>query len=213
MKKNHCIIGLILCCLLMIPSAQSQNIKTKRTKESKFVYMTSLGFNAGVGILKFENRQIDNRIMVFNVNQLLAYQFNPYVTSGIGLGVDVWKKTAFIPLTANLSINFMDHFVTPHWYVNVGYAFKWYVSSKPEVMERVIQGATPGWHLNSGFGAKIKIKDNLALMIAADYRMQNTTLKYSVSTNYDYDYSLVTTNRTVNKYYHFVGVKIGLWYW
>lgn len=213
MKKRLSILGLILCVMVAALPVQSQNVKMSRSKESKFLYMTSLGFNAGVGTLKFEGRTLDNKIPVFNVNQLLAYQFNPYVTAGIGLGVDVWKKTAFIPLTANLSINFMDYMVTPHWYLNAGYAFKWYVSSKPEVMERVIQGAKTGFHLNSGIGAKIKIKDKLALLIAADYRLQHTSLQYSVTANNDYDYSLVTTNRTVSKFYHFVGVKIGLWYW
>lgn len=195
--------------------AQAQNNRMKRSKDSKFVYMTSLGFNSGVGTLKFKDdtRELDNKIFIFNINQLLAYQFNPYVTSGISLGIDIWKKTAFIPLTANLSIDFMDYFVSPHWYLNAGYAFKWYMTSKPEIMDRVIQGGKPGWHINTGIGAKVKMSNKLALLIAAEYRMQNTTIQYSVTAPQEVDYSLITTNRTQNMFYHFVGIKIGLWYW
>ena len=187
-----------------------QNTKHYR---SHFAYMTTAGFNSGVGTLHFENRKLQNKIPVFSVNQLVAYQFNPYVSLGIELGLDIWKHTAFIPLTGNLTVEFIDRVATPLWYVNAGYAFKWYVSSQPEKMTYVIHGAKPGLHLNTGIGAKVQIKERLHLFLAADYKVQHTTLQYSVYNPAEEDYSAITTNRTDKKFYHFVGLRIGFMYW
>lgn len=205
---------LMMFTVLMAGAVQAQNMMNTKHYRSHFIYMTSLGFNSGVGKLHFENRTLQNKILQFNVNQMVAYQFNPYVSLGIELGVDIWKRTAFVPLTANLMVSFMDGVATPIWYVNAGYAFKWYVSSQPEKMDRVIHGAKDGWHVNTGFGARVQILPRLHLLLAADYKMQYTTLQYSVTDpTATFDYSLITTNRSVNKFYHFIGVKVGLLYW
>lgn len=194
--------------------ADAQTMMNTKHYRSHFVYMTTAGFNSGVGTLHFGTRKLQNKIPMFSVNQLVAYQFNPYVSLGIELGLDVWKRTAFIPLTANLTVEFLDRVATPLWYMNAGYAFKWYVSSQPEKMTYVIHGAKPGIHLNTGLGAKIQIKDQLHLFISADYKVQHTTIQYSVTApNQVHDYSAITTNRTEKKFYHYIGVRIGFMYW
>ena len=181
---------------------------------SHFIYQTSLSFNAGVGELKFGNRHLPNKLPNYCVDQVIAYEFNPYVDLGVDMGVNVWRKTAFIPLGVHLGVNFIDFTVAPHWYLNAGYSFKWYVSSKPEKMTQVIYGAKPGWYINSGLGVKLRIADQVSLIFAADYKMQYTTIQYSeTEQEMEYDYSLVTTNRTKNLFYHFIGVKIGVLYW
>lgn len=215
MKK---ITGLLLtfCLLSGIFSLNAQTMQNTKHYRSHFTYMTTAGFNSGVGTLYYNDgaRKLQNKIPMFSVNQLVAYQFNPYVSLGIELGLNVWKHTAFIPLTANLTVEFIDRVATPLWYMNAGYAFKWYVSSQPEKMTHVIHGAKPGLHLNTGLGAKIQIKERLHLFIAADYKVQHSTLQYSV-VNPDelHDYSSITTNQTEKKFYHFIGLRIGFMYW
>lgn len=212
MKKVFIFSAILSLCTFMGLSAQ--NMMHTKHYNSHFVYQTGIAFNAGVGDLEFEGRHLANKLPNFCVDQELAFQFNPYVDLGVDLGLNIWKKTAFIPVAVHLGIDFMDYFVTPHWYLNAGYSFKWYVSSKPEKMTKVIYGAKPGWYINSGIGAKVRIKDQLYIMFAADYKMQYSTIQYSVEEhNTDFDYSQVTTNRTKNMFYHFVGVKIALLYW
>lgn len=200
--------------LLWLPVATAQKMMNTKHYNSHFEYQTSLSFNAGVGQLVFANRHLDNKIPNYCIDQVLEYQFNPYVALGVDLGVNVWKQTAFIPVALHLGVNCLDYTVAPHFYLNAGYSFKWYVSSKPEKMTRVIHGAKPGWYINSGLGVKVNLKPQLSLILAADYKMQYSTLQYSVPVpDADYDYSSVTTNRSQNMFYHFVGVKVGLLYW
>ena len=204
---------LAVCFLWPLMKLDAQSMLNTKHYRSHFAYMTTIGYNSGVGTLHFGNRKLANKIPVFNVNQLVAYQFNPYVSLGVELGLDIWKRTAFIPLTANLTVEFIDKVATPLWYMNAGYAFKWYVSSQPEKMTYVIHGAKPGLHLNTGLGAKVQIKERLHLFIAADYKVQHTTIQYSEYRLDEHDYSAITTNRTEKKFYHFVGLRIGFMYW
>ena len=181
---------------------------------SGFVYMTSLGILTGVGELKFEERRLpNNKNFIINLHQLIAYQFNPYITTGMGVGVDVWKRTAFIPVYAHFDVNFIDKPITPNWFINVGYAFKWYVSSQPERVTKVIHAATTGFHAETGLGVKVKIKENLEFLLAAHYKLQQSDLKYSVIDPNVTNYPSISTNRAKNMLYHFVGLKVGVLYW
>lgn len=200
MKK----ILITITALLLIAGSMYAQPRQKQ-KESRFVYMTSAGFSAGVGLLHLENdsRHISNNIPVFDIHQLIAYQFNPYVFTGIGVGVDIWKKTAFIPIYANVSVNFINRKISPHWYLNVGYAFKWYRSSKPEDITYVIHGSRTGLHGESGLGLNVKVKDKVSILILGNYKLQSSYLRYSVNNIHEDK----TTNREAPMLYHFVGLK------
>lgn len=178
---------------------------------SKFVYATSMGFSSGVGTLNFDTRHLDNDRNLFKIQQLLAYQFNNYVTVGLGGGIDIWKKTAFIPLYASVQVNFIDRRLTPYIFVNTGYAFKWYGSQSPDANNRVIHGSTAGLHGEGGVGLKIRMNEKIAFLIAANYTLQQTSIKYSTA---DTDLSLTKlyTNSQQNLLYHFVGLKLGILY-
>ncbi len=205
---------LVLIGGVVLTNVQAQNMMHTKHYNSHFEYQTSLSFNAGVGDLKFGNRHLDNKLPNYCLDQVLEYQFNPYVSLGVDLGLNFWKHTAFIPVALHLGVNCMDYTVSPHFYLNAGYSFKWYMSMKPEKMTKVIHGAKAGWYINSGLGINLRLGEQLHLILAADYKMQYSTLQYSVPIpNADYDYSSVITNRTQNMFYHFVGVKVGLLYW
>ena len=214
MKKNFDCFILIFVLMFSSLGLSAQKMMHTRHYRPHFVYATSIGFNAGVGKIKYEHHTLVNKVPLFNVNQLLAYQFNPYLTAGVELGLDIWKKTAFIPVMANLTLDFMDQKIIPTWYVNMGYAFKWYMPPKPEKMTGVIQGAKSGIHFNTGLGLKMKIKEQILLLVAADYKLQSTSIQYTVEElGQNYDYSQVITNRTEKALYHFVGVKVAIVYW
>ena len=208
MKKTLIFLTAMLLCTTIY--AQHR----RPTPERKFIYMTSVGYATGLGQIVLEQQTVQNKNFDISVNQLLGYQFNPYFQLGLGAGFDFWKHTAFIPIYLNLTVNFTNTKFVPLFYTNLGYSFKWYVSSQPEKMTHVIHGAKPGLHLNTGLGAKIQIKERLHLFIAADYKVQHSTLQYSV-VNPDelHDYSSITTNQTEKKFYHFIGLRIGFMYW
>lgn len=182
-----------------------------RDHEKKFVFMTSLGFSAGVGNLKFEERHVPNTIPLYRIQQVLGYQFNNYFFMGIGGGVDIWRKTAFIPLYANFSVNFINKKISPHFYLNTGYSFKWYASQKPEDNTRVIHGSGTGLYGESGLGIQVKAWEKVSFIFTATYTMQQSKLKYSVPVPGE-DFSHYFANRSQNMLYHFIGLKIGILY-
>ena len=134
MKKTLLCLIAVLCFL----NGYTQN--RRPTPDRKFIYMTSIGYATGLGQIVLETQTVQNRNFNISVNQLLGYQFNPYFQMGIGAGFDIWRHTAFIPVYLNFTVNFTDTKIEPLFYANLGYSFKWYVSSVPEKMDRVVHG-------------------------------------------------------------------------
>ena len=211
MKKLLLII-VCLCCVFGSYAQNNDKDKYRNPKESKFVFMSTIGVAGGAGSIKIPNREIPNRLFSIQVNQLLAYQFNPNFFMGVNLGIDFWRYTAFIPLTFNLSVNFTRTRISPHWYANMGYSFKWYMNQKPELTTRVIQGAKAGPVVETGLGINIKVSEKVSLLILAIYKMQHSSIKYSVAMPDEPDNSEYFTNSEKNHHYHFGGVKFGILY-
>lgn len=207
MKLKTVLIASIFLGIASFSFAQTNN----KMQVSKFVYATSLGFSSGIGTLNFDSHHLDNDRNSFKIQQLLAYQFNNYVTVGLGGGIDIWQKTAFIPLYASVQVNFIDRRLTPYIFLNTGYAFKWYGSQSPDASNRVIHGSTAGLHGEGGLGIKIRMNEKVAFLIAANYTAQQTSIKYSTP---DTDASLTKlyTNSQQDLFYHFIGLKLGILY-
>ena len=201
---------IILIAMLFCTSLLAQNRRT--TPEKRFIYMTSVGYATGVGQIVLEQQTVHNRNFDISVNQLLGYQFNPYFQLGLGAGFDFWKHTAFIPIYLNITVNFTDTKFVPLFYTNLGYSFKWYVSSMPEKMDRVVHGTKRGPMGEAGLGMKININEKLGIVLAACYKVQYTDIRYTILQPGEQDFSAYSTNRTKNVLYHYAGVRLGLQY-
>lgn len=219
-------ILLISICMLVL-SAQAQRNKSQQI--SRFLYMSSIGYSGGVGnieLLDYHNdaflpihydensilKTIRNNNFNIDVNQLFAYQFNNYFYMGIGAGISFWHYTAFVPLYLNLSVNMMDSKIAPTAYLNLGYSFKWYISSQPEIMTRVVHGATTGPMGEFGLGVRIKLNDKLGLLLAGNYKVQHSSINYTIPDAAAGDFSAFYTNASQNLLYHFAGIRLGLQY-
>lgn len=209
--KNIRILILTFCTIALLGfegRAQSGMI----TQERKFVYMTSLGYSFGVGEIELENKTVPNKNPSIQVNQLLGYQFCDNFYMGLGVGMDFWRHTAFVPVYWNFSVNMLKRNVSPMLYLNAGYSFKWYISSQPEAMTRVIHGTKTGPMVETGLGIRIKFNKKVSLNIAASYKFQHSAIRYSVIENGEPDFSLYSTNRIKNVFYHFAGIRLGIMY-
>jgi hypothetical protein len=174
--------------------------------------MTSLGYATGLGQIVLEQQTIQNRNFNISVNQLLGYQFNPYFQMGIGAGFDFWHYTAFIPVYLNFTVNFTDTKIVPVFYANMGYSFKWYVSSIPEKMTHVVQGTSTGPMGEAGIGMRINLNERMSILLAACYKNQYTDIRYTILQPGDQDFSAFSTNSVKNVLYHFAGVRLGFQY-
>ena len=204
MKKTLiCLLAVLFCV-----NVYSQN--RRPTPERKFIYMTSIGYATGLGQIELETKTVQNRNFNISVNQLLGYQFNPYFQMGIGAGFDFWRHTAFIPVYLNLTVNFTDTKIQPLLYTNLGYSFKWYVSSVPEAMDRVVHGTSTGPMGEGGLGMRINLNEKLSIVLAACYKAQYTDIRYSIPRPDGQDFSAFSTNARKNVLYHFAGVRLGV---
>ena len=207
MKKTLIFLTAMVLCTTLY--AQRRHDMSDR----KFIYMTSIGYATGVGQITLEQQTVKNRNFDISVNQLLGYQFNSYFQLGLGAGFDFWKHTAFIPIYLNVTVNFTKTKFVPVFYANMGYSFKWYVSSTPEKMDRVIHGTIPGPMGEAGIGLRINLNEKLSLLIAACYKNQYSDIRYSIVQPDEQDFSAYFTNHEPKKVlYHFAGVRLGIQY-
>lgn len=206
MKKTLILTIAALLCL----NGFSQN--RRPTPERKFIYMTSVGYATGLGQIVLEQQTVQNNNFNVSVNQLLGYQFNPYFQMGLGAGFDIWRHTAFIPIYLNLTVNFTDTKFVPVFYTNLGYSFKWYVSSVPEKMTHVVHGTSSGPMGEAGLGLRINLNERLSILLAACYKAQYTDIRYTILEPGAQDFSAYSTNSRKNALYHFAGVRLGIQY-
>lgn len=218
---------------MLLLLAATNHIYAQRNKiqqESKFVFMTSLGYFTGAGDIQLANydchdllfppkldetevlKTLKNRTFNVQVNQLIAYQFNNFFHMGVGTGIDFWRYTAFVPIYLNLSVNMMQTKIAPTAFVNLGWGFKWYISSRPEVADRVIHGSNWGPMGEAGIGMRIKFNEKYGLFIAGTYKLQCSKIRYSIIRDGENDFSADLTNSIQPALYHFAGVKVGFTY-
>ncbi|MBO7630452.1 MAG: hypothetical protein J6S87_11045 [Bacteroidales bacterium] len=178
--------------------------------------MTSVGYATGFGHIDLDSIQttIPNKNYDISVNQPLGYQFNPYFQMGLGAGFDFWKQTAFIPIYLNLTVNFTKTKFVPLFYTNLGYSFKWYISSVPDEMNHVIHGTQMGPMGEAGLGMRFSLNERFSILIAACYKVQYSGIDYTThAPNEHEDFSALYTNTHKDKvFYHFAGVRLGLQY-
>ena len=179
----------------------------KAPKDSpRFVYQSSLSLAYGLGNISTGLETTQNRNLSFEIQQIIAYQFNNYFFTGIGAGFDFWffgtKVSTFIPIFANATVKFMDKKTAPFAFANLGYAFKWQVEKKLE--ENIFYGTKAGIYFQSGVGLNLKFSEKISFLFSAYYKMQQSVVQYREN-----ELLLVDTK---NQLFHFVGVKIAVLY-
>ncbi len=226
--KHFAILLLTGLLLASAPAAQAQ--RNKIQQQSKFIFMSSLSYAGGVGDIRLASydchdlilppklededllKTVRNKNFNIQVHQLFAYQFNNFFYMGIGTGIDFWNRTAFVPLYLNFSVNMMQTKVAPMAFINLGWGFKWYISSRPDIVNRVIHGSNWGPMGEGGLGIRIQLTDKVGLMLAGTYKVQYSKIRYTIPVENETDYSADFANSIQPAIYHFVGFKVGVIY-
>lgn len=226
--KHFAILLLTGLLLASAPAAQAQ--RNKIQQQSKFIFMSSLSYAGGVGDIRLASydchdlilppklededllKTVRNKNFNIQVHQLFAYQFNNFFYMGIGTGIDFWNRTAFVPLYLNFSVNMMQTKVAPMAFINLGWGFKWYISSRPDIVNRVIHGSNWGPMGEGGLGIRIQLTDKVGLMLAGTYKVQYSKIRYTIPVENETDYSAYFANSIQPAIYHFAGFKVGVIY-
>lgn len=121
----------------------------------------------------------------FKANLIYGYQFNPYVSIGVGTGLRYYfdESNAFTPLLFNLKINFLDRKVSPYFSFSAGYNFSPFSSF-----------VNIGYLFNPAVGVCIRIYEKSALYLGFEIEVQQKEF-----INY-YDLYFGYTNEIKNSY-------------
>jgi hypothetical protein len=194
-------------CFLLSASVFAQ-MRNPLQNAPHFVYQSSLSGAVGMGRNFTGLDSIGNGNISFEIQQVIAYQFNNYFFTGGGVGLDFWfsenksenKTSVFIPIFANATVKLMDKKTAPFLFANIGYAFKWQTQKKLE--EKIFWGTKAGIYFQAGVGVNLKFSEKLSLLFSAYYKMQQSANQYRES-----DLLLAETE---NQLFHFVGIKFGI---
>jgi long-subunit fatty acid transport protein len=197
--------------LIILLSISSFSVKAQQIndfKERGVIYISTLGFVNGFNKMTYaEGSTLYNQITALSIHQSVGYQLNPYFSIGMGLGYEKWKRTSFIPLYADIRANLLYNRYSPFINIDFGYSSKWYESPMPDPRNQVIDGATEGVYFSGGIGLKIMFSNSAAGIISLEYKLQESSIKYSDDLN---QYSNLTTNREDRVIYQFIGFRAGV---
>jgi len=204
LKNSFCLL-LFAFCFQLTGIAQQQ---FKVEDAPRFVYQTSISSVYGVGKLYANTDTFPNANFSLEIQQVIAYQFNRYFFTGIGVGLDFWfydkKTSAFIPFYANATVKFMSHKLAPFLFVNAGYAFKWQAQKKLE--DNIFYGTKAGLFFQTGVGFNIKFSEQLSLLLSPYYKLQQSAIQFREAGGE------LLLAETKNQLFHFLGVRIALLY-
>ncbi|MDR1793715.1 MAG: hypothetical protein LBR36_09835 [Bacteroidales bacterium] len=209
---------------VLLTSSKVYGQLNPQVREQGPLFITSVAFAHGVhrfpyNVVPGEEYEIKNtttaNIPVISVSQFMGFQFSPYIALGIGLNFEYWTvKNAFVPIYLDVRGSLMKTNFAPHWYVNLGFANHWNITSIPYKLkgnssDYVIQGSTSGFMGELGFGFKASVSRNAALVITAFAKVQETSLRYYDGTPPQRIKSLLV-NTNANGMYMFAGLKAGI---
>ena len=226
MRSKYLYFVGILAFLLIGNFSLSAQSSLKIIRDRGPMFITSVSFFQGIqrfpykvvpGEEDFLQNRKDISIPVVSVSQFAGYQFSPYFALGLGLNFEYWTvKNAFVPIYVDLRFNMLKSKIAPHAYLNLGYATRWYIDSKPYKVstgnsnDYIIHGATSGAMAELGLGVKASVGFSKAVVITASAKIQETALRY-YSGNTDPSQSMkpLLVNTNANGLYLFIGVKAG----
>ena len=193
MKQILTLIGstfLIVAMTMQVSYAQgNKGLKTRGpmyiTSAAFFQSLTRLPYNVEAGAEKAVHNGKKANFSNLTVSQFFGFQFNPYLALGVGVGFEYWTtKSGFVPLYVDFRVNMTDKKMAPHWYINAGYASRWFVDSRPYKVSTGtgimygIHGYSSGFMGETGFGIKTSISRASALLITVSGKVQESALRY-----------------------------------
>ena len=188
-------------------------------------FITSPVFMQGFGNIHITNeetgivRDFKNHISIAGISQFVGYQFNPYIIAGIGAGFEYWTncKNAFVPIYADLRVNIGTAPIAPQWYINVGYANRWYIDSKPYISDKqgnsktyIIHGDRSGLMAESGIGIKAQVSKDVAIVLSGSFKIQESSIRFYRGDEELTNMKPLLVNTSEHNWYTFAGIKAGI---
>ena len=166
------------------------NANSNNADLKQFGYINITEMNLGLGLGQ------TNGINFFGFQTINGYLINPNFSIGLGIGADIYPSVIFIPIFADLRINFLKTKVAPFFSTGVGYSM---------TTDKINNG---GLLINPAFGVKFFVTTKTALNFSIGYKFQKNSYKTAY---YNYYYSSYSYDiYTANEIYSFLNFKLGM---
>lgn len=205
MKKIYKLPGLVkraflltlLVSVVMISYGQTVNQEMNDETQGSSVTTSSLTKNMslkhGFRLIFDVGYQYQFEPFFTNINRVKFniagnYQFNPYISMGVGLGVRYYHShnSFLFPLTYNFRARLLESKFSPYFSIGVGYTF--FTSEGPALL---------GLSLNPEFGLSYRVSEKIELHLTFGYEMQNVAGGEIDYVNYNFIFPTVHTRPVI----------------
>ncbi len=117
----------------------------------------------------------------FAVHTLNGYQFNQYLGTGLGIGLNTFGDYLTMPIYATVKGYILDRKVSPFYFGDVGYGFAWRNNNNSDYYQ--VSNLKGGYYWQLGMGYQVNFF-NSAFTMAIGYTNQDSQADYSYNPGY-----------------------------
>jgi len=131
-----------------------------------------------------------------------GYQFNRYLGTGLGLGLNKFGNYLTMPIYAQVKGYLYDKKVSPFYFGDIGYGFAWKTKNADDYFD--VSNVNGGLYWQLGLGYQINFY-NSAMTFSFGYINQDSTAEYTYFRPWDISDVEVTEDRVLRRFAVSVG--------
>ena len=131
-----------------------------------------------------------------------GYQFNKYLGTGLGIGVNKYGNYLTLPIYATVKGYLFDKKVSPFYFGDIGYGFAWKTNKNEDLFE--LTDVKGGYYWQLGLGYQVNFY-NSSLVFTLGYINQDSKADYTYYRPWDIDNVEVSERRILRRFSITVG--------
>jgi hypothetical protein len=133
----------------------------------------------------------------FTVQTINGYQFNRYLGTGLGLGINKYGNYLTMPIYATIKGYLFDKKVSPFYFADLGYGFAWQTNKNENMFE--LDNVQGGLYWQVGLGYQINFL-NSAMVFTLGYSNQDSKADYTYYRGWDISNVEVSERRILRRF-------------
>jgi len=131
----------------------------------------------------------DDLVPSIGVQTVNGYLFNPWFSAGLGIGLHQYSDLIFVPIFADVRLNFINGPTSPFFSFGVGYSF----TAKEIYGYNTNRDYFGGTYFNPAFGIKFNMRKTKGMAFSIGYRHQDVRINVVTVPQYYPNYNATST--------------------
>ena len=137
-----------------------------------------------------------------SINTINGYQFNQYLGTGLGVGVNKFGNYLTVPIYASVKGYLFDRKVTPFYFGDIGYGLAWASGNTDDIFE--IDNVKGGLYWQLGLGYQFNFY-NHSMVFTLGYVNQDSSAEYTYFRPWDIDNVEIKEDRILRRFLFSIG--------